>query len=133
MESARFSFSAAIEALTDRPEIVKSLMAAVRRSNGRHTFETLVRDLAEGRAAIFIKENAAIVTELVRYPTGAMWLAARIGVGKLSILETMVADLEEHAKAKGYAGVEATGRTGFARVGLRHGYSESHRFIEKAL
>lgn len=127
------SGKAAIEALIERQDIVELLQGAVKRSNGRHTFETLVNDLTAGRAMLWIRKNSVIVTELIRYPTGVLWLALRIGAGHMATLKAMMPGIEEYAKEKGYAGVEGVARTGWARVGKRMGYAETHRFLEKAL
>lgn len=124
--------NAALKALVHRPDIVSLLMEAVRRSNGRHTFETLSGAILNRNARIWIKGEAVIVTEMARYPTGVMWLSAIDGAGDIETLESMVPDLEVYAQSIGCAGVEALGRSGFARVGRRHGYTETHRFIEKA-
>lgn len=124
---------AAYEALVEHQHIVPLLQEAVKRSNGRHTFSTLLEDFAGGRAMLWIRKNSVIVTELIRYPTGVHWLAVRIGTGHMATLKAMMATIEEYAKDKGYAGVEGVARTGWARVGKKLGYAETHRFLEKAL
>lgn len=128
---SRFTGKDALQALVDNPKIVEHLQGAVKRSNGRQTFETLIEEIVRGATALWIKENSVIVTQRIAYPTGAHWLSVRIGAGDAGTLQEMLPELEEHARENGLSGVESISRKGWARIGKALGYAETHSFLEK--
>lgn len=125
--------SDALDVLIDNPKYVELLRGAVKRSNGRQTLETITTEIAQQRAALWFRKNSIIVTETLRYPTGAKWLSVRTGVGHMSTLKSMMGEIEQYAEENEFDGLESVARIGWARVGKKMGYQETHRFIEKAL
>lgn len=109
---------------------------AVKRSNGRQTFLTVAEELAQGRAQLWIVKDdepqGLLMTDLQRYPTGALWLNVRMGTGSMEAMEAGIEAVKLHAQTEGLAGVEGIARPGWARIGKRHGFLETHRFLEWA-
>lgn len=120
-------------ALKNNPEMTELLAKSVERSHGRQTFETLIGEILERRATLWLGAKSLIVTEILQYPTGVRWVSVRIGTGDMEELKTMLPEIEDYAKRKGCVGVEGAVRKGWARVGRPMGYEPSHIFIEKAL
>ncbi len=120
-----------LKTLIENEKYVELLTEAAGRSNGRHTFQTLVTELVNNTATLWVRKKSLIVTQLLVYPTGAKWLSVRIGCGNMQTLKAMMAKIEQYAKSREYAGCESFARIGWSRVGKALGYKASHMFIEK--
>ena len=127
----RYSGPDAIKALIERPDLANLLIDAVKRSNGRTTFEIVLQELLQDKANLWIRKNSVITTQTVLYQTGARWLTVRMGAGHMKTLQAMMPALEAYAKEIELDGVEGLARPGWSRVGKRLGYEETHRFLEK--
>jgi len=114
------------------------IIGAVKRSNGRQNFQTVARELADKKAHLWVvydddgREAGLLVTDYQQYPTGVVWLNVRIGTGSMEACECAIETLKEFSKDRGFAGVEGVARTGWARIGKKHGFKETHRFLEYA-
>ena len=111
------------------------VVGAVKRSNGRQTFVTVLRELVEGRAQLWVCDGedgprGVLMTDLQRYPTGALWLNVRMGAGTMEAMEAAISKLKDAAVERGCVGVEGIARVGWSRIGKKHGFRETHRFLE---
>jgi hypothetical protein len=92
----------------------KYIEAALEYAGGSHTFEDVVRTVAEGKAQFHPLEKSAIITEIVDYPQKAMcriWLAG----GDLDELMEAEISIAHWAKIHGCNGMEIVGRKGWSR------------------
>ena len=89
--------------------------AALAHANGTHSLADVLRLVAEGEAQFWPFEDAAIVTEIVRYPQRTIlrfWLAG----GKLQTLLNAEPEVIVWSKQWGCNGVEIIGRRGWNRA-----------------
>lgn len=111
------------------------IAGAVKRSNGRQSFLSVATELAEGRAQLWVCDgedgpDGVLLTDLQRYPTGALWLNVRMGAGTMTAMRTAIEVLKEEARQRGCDGIEGVARVGWSRIGKTHGFKETHRFLE---
>lgn len=92
-----------------------------------YTPEWLDGEVWSGRAKFWRTADAAIVTEIRTYPTGAHDIHGIVAAGDLSeIINILIPAAEMWAKAVGCIGAIIESREGWARVLKERGY-EPHR------
>ncbi len=122
------------------PLVGEQLIAAVQRSNGRFTPESLTRNVSSGDWQLWIgwdedkSEAAAVaITELSEFPSGEHWGNIVIGtsVNNHPRKEWVVLkkELEKWAKENGCVGMQAWARRGWKKEFTD--YRESHILLEK--
>ena len=106
------------------------IKAALTHANGTHSLADVLLLIAEGKAQFWPFEDAAIVTEIVRYPQRTIlrfWLAG----GKLETLLEAEPEVIEWSKKWGCDGVEIIGRRGWNRA--LNGYKSNSTIMVKDL
>ena len=91
------------------------ISAALEFANNTHSLGDVLRLIAEGEAQFWPFDDAAIVTEIVKYPQRTIlrfWLAG----GKLETLLAAEPEIVKWSKQWGCDGVEIIGRRGWHRV-----------------
>jgi hypothetical protein len=102
--------------------------AALDHSSGTHSLADVFRLIASGEAQFWPFEDAAIVTEIVRYPQRTIlrfWLAG----GKLETLLEAEPEVIEWSKRYNCEAVEIIGRRGWNRA--LNGYKSSSSIMIK--
>ncbi|MBC7168426.1 hypothetical protein [Phenylobacterium sp.] len=92
----------------------------------------LLRELAAGRAQLWIGDQAAVVTQCVATAEGRslhIWLAGGRLAGVLALRE----GVEAWARGQGCGAVTLEGRPGWARVLRPHGYAPQGRELRRSL
>ena len=91
------------------------IQAALEHANGTHSLADVLRLVAQGEAQFWALPDAAIVTEIVKYPqktTLRFWLAG----GNLETLSDAEPKVIEWSKKWGCEAVEIIGRRGWHRA-----------------
>ena len=125
-----------VSAVWDRVEPIlgKSLHTA----HGRFTMESILREIVNFQQHLWVVFNddkeivAALTTRFVDYPDKRL-LAGQFFGGKdiMQWRDPMLETLERWAKDNHCAGVEMTGRKGFAKVLAPHGWTPEYTVFEK--
>lgn len=109
-----------------------ALVESVTRREGTHSVEDVIAACVEGRAQWWEYGGSIAVTEVLVYPRMKVcrgWLAAGDFNEILEIEKNVIA----WAKSQGCARLEITGRKGWARRLLGHGYRETNVTMVKEL
>lgn len=116
--------------LDDWERCAPFIEAALKHANGTHSLADVLRLIAEGEAQFWPFDDAAIVTEIVKYPQRTVlrfWLAG----GKLETLLKAEPEIVEWSKQWGCDGVEIIGRRGWNRA--LNGYKSNSSIMVKDL
>lgn len=117
-----------ISSLDDWERCAPFIEAALDHANGTHSMADVLKLITEGEAKFWPFEDAAIVTEIVRYPQRTnlrFWLAG----GKLETLLEAEPKVVEWSKQWGCKGVEIIGRRGWNRA--LNGYKSNSAIMVK--
>lgn len=96
--------------------------------------EWLDSRILDGSAQFWSTEDAAAITELRTYPTGARDLHWLVAAGRLEDVVNVIRPCaEEWARARGCVGSVVESREGWARVLKRHGYELFQVSVRKGL
>ena len=99
-----------------------------------HDLPYLDRLLFSGKAQIWFGEEAAIVTEIRDYPTGARVIHGVVAAGGLEeITKVLIPKAEEWARSVGCVLAIVESRPGWARRLERQGYETHQVAVRKAL
>lgn len=94
-----------------------------------HTLEWLDDQVLSGRVQFWRTDNAAMITEIRDYPTGARDIHALIAAGDLAeIVEEITPAAEQWARSQGCIAAQVESREGWAKALKPSGY-ESHQLI----
>jgi hypothetical protein len=100
----------------------------------RYTIEWLDGLVAEGRAIFWGAEDAAMLTELRRYPTGAMDIHGLVAAGALdTIIGDLIPRAEAWAQTAGCIGAVIDSREGWTRALKASGYRPYQTAVRKEL
>jgi len=90
--------------------------------------------LANGRAQLFASPNAAVVTELKTYPTGAIEVHGLLAAGDITEIRDIIRpQLEAFGRENGAIGVLVESREGWSRLLRGHGYEPYQTSVRKEL
>jgi hypothetical protein len=99
-----------------------------------HTLEWLDEQVLGGKVKFWRSPNAAMITEIRDYPTGARDIHALIAAGDLEeIIEVITPQAEEWAKAQGCIAAQVESRAGWARALKPSGYCLHQQIVRKEL
>jgi len=99
-----------------------------------YSIEYLDQLLFSGRAQIWFSDNAATVTEIKEYPTGAKVIHGLVAAGDLNeIVDILIPRAEEWGRSIGCALAVIESRPGWARELKKHGYEPFQTAIAKEL
>lgn len=99
-----------------------------------YTIDHLDRLLLSGQAQIWFGDNAAIVTEIRTYPTGASVIHGLVAAGELNeIVGTLIPKAEAWAKSAGCIMAIIESRSGWVRKLKRAGYEIHQTALRKEL
>jgi hypothetical protein len=94
-----------------------------------HTLEWLDDQVLSGKVQFWRTDNAAMITEIRDYPTGAKDIHALIAAGDLDeIIDEITPAAEEWARSQGCIAAQVESREGWAKALKPSGY-ESHQLI----
>lgn len=100
----------------------------------RHTIEWLDQLVADGRAIFWAADDAAMLTELRFYPTGAKDIHGLVAAGELeAITGKLIPQAEEWARAAGCIGAVIESREGWVRSLKASGYRTYQTAVRKEL
>lgn len=100
-----------------RPELGEIL------DNRRHSLEWLDGQVMTGRATVWTADDAAIVTEIRPYPTGAREIHGLAAVGSLAtIRDVLIPAAEEYGRSIGCIGAVIESRPGWQKALAGSGY-----------
>jgi hypothetical protein len=98
-----------------------------------HLIEDVERMIENGEAMLWLGENSAAVTEIIRYPRAKslhLWLC---GGDMNEITEQMLPQAEAFARAEGCTKMTTGGRKGWDRVMSKHGFTPVASICAKEL
>jgi hypothetical protein len=99
-----------------------------------HTLEWLDEQILSGKVRFWRSANAAMITEIRDYPTGAKDIHGLIAAGALEeIVGKLIPEAEEWAKAQGCIAAQIESREGWARVLRSSGYQMHQIIVRKEL
>jgi hypothetical protein len=99
-----------------------------------HDLLYLDRLLFSGKAQIWFDEDAAIITEVREYPTGARVIHGVVAAGGLEeITDALIPKAEEWARSIGCVLAIVESREGWSRALRRQGYETHQVAVRKAL
>jgi hypothetical protein len=99
-----------------------------------YTLAWLDNEVLSGRVQLWRSENAAMITELKTYPTGAKDIHALIAAGDLEeIIEVITPEAEEWARQQGCTAALVESREGWARALKPSGYRTHQLIVRKEL
>lgn len=100
----------------------------------RYTLEWLDGQVSSGRAVFWGAEDAAMLTELRRYPTGVIEIHGLVAAGDMkSIIDGLIPRAEDWARKAGCIAAVIESRAGWARQLRPHGYELHQTAIRKDL
>lgn len=99
-----------------------------------HTLEWLDAQVLSGKVQFWHSDNAAMITEIRDYPTGAKDIHALIAAGDLAeIIETITPRAERWARTQGCIAAQVESREGWARALRPSGYQTHQIIVRKEL
>lgn len=94
-----------------------------------HTLPWLDEQVLTGKVRFWRSDNAAIITEMRAYPTGAMDIHGLIAAGDLNeIVNQLIPAAEEWARGQGCIAAQIESREGWKKALRPLGY-EAHQLI----
>lgn len=99
-----------------------------------HTLKWLDEQVLSGKVRFWASENAAVITEVRDYPTGAKDIHALIAAGDLDeIIAEITPRAEEWAREQGCLAAQVESREGWARALRPSGYMTHQVIVRKEL
>jgi hypothetical protein len=99
-----------------------------------HTLDWLDDQILEGKVKFWRSENAALLTEIKHYPTGAMDIHVTIAAGNMrEVVEILRPQAERYGKDLGCIGSTVESRPGWAKVLKPYGYEAFQLTVRKEL
>lgn len=99
-----------------------------------HTLDWLDQEVFSGRVQFWRSANAAMITEVRGYPTGALDIHALIAAGDLEeIVEEITPRAEAWAREFGCIAAQVESREGWARALRPSGYMTHQLIVRKEL
>jgi hypothetical protein len=99
-----------------------------------HTLRWLDEQVLSGKVKFWHSENAAMITEVRDYPTGAKDIHALIAAGDLEeIVNDITPRAEEWAREQGCLAAQVESRLGWARALKPSGYQTHQMIVRKEL
>lgn len=99
-----------------------------------HTLPWLDAQILEGKVQFWRSENAALLTEIKPYPTGARDIHVVISVGDLREIIGILRPLaEQYGRDNGCIGATVESRAGWARALKPYGYEAHQLTVRKEL
>ena len=87
-----------------------------------HTLHWLDRQVLENKVQFWRSDNAAMITEVRDYPTGAKDIHGLIAAGSLEeIIGKLIPTAEQWARDRGFIAAQIESREGWSRVVRGHG------------
>ena len=104
--------------------------AALDRADGEHTFDDIAGGILTGRYVLWPLPSGCMVTEIVTYPRKRV-LNVFLGGGNLDEIVAMHDIFEQFGKANGCSRMTVSGRKGWGRALLKHGWEPMHTSMKK--
>lgn len=99
-----------------------------------HTLDWLDGQVLQGKVQFWRSDNAALLTEIKPYPTGAKDIHVVISAGDMhEVVEILRPQAEEYGRARGCIGATVESRTGWARALKPYGYEAHQLTVRKEL
>jgi len=99
-----------------------------------HTLDWLDQEVLSGRVQFWRSDNAAMITEVRGYPTGARDIHGLIAAGNLEeIIGELIPTAEAWARDYGCIAAQIESREGWARAMRPHGYQTHQLIVRKEL
>jgi len=107
--------------------------AALKYSQGTHTFSDIAAGLLSGRYQLWAGQNSAVVTEIIVYPR-MRDLHYFLAGGDLNELKEIRPSIEDWGRKNGCSRVSLAGRLGWAKTFLKdEGYEPAWFILKKDL
>lgn len=99
-----------------------------------HTLAWLDRQVLDGKVQFWRSDNAAMITEIRDYPTGAKDIHGLIAAGALEEITTiLIPAAEQWARDRGCIAAQIESREGWGRVMRGYGYHPFQLTVRKEL
>lgn len=99
------------------------LMPALGRCGGTHDWQDIVDGITSTRMQLWSNDDAAAITEIVKYPRKTV-LNVFLAGGDMGHLMEMLDSAKEWGKLQGCEAITMSGRKGWLRVLDKHGWHE---------
>ena len=116
-----------VQALSDNRKYIE---AALEYADGTHLYEDVVVGVLQGRMQLWPLSDGCLVTEIVTYPRKKV-VNCFLGGGDMKEMITKQQEIIEWAKEHGCTSAAITGRFGWERAFLKHGWQKQHVVIAK--
>lgn len=90
---------------------------------GTHAIEDVEKQIDDGEAMLWLGENSAAVTEILRYPRAKVFHVWLAGGDMDEITNQMLPKAEAFARVEGCTKMTMGGRNGWNRVMVKHGFT----------
>lgn len=99
-----------------------------------HTLPWLDEQMLTGKVQFWRSDNAAIITEVRNYPTGATDIHGLIAAGNLEeIVEVLIPQAEEWGREQNCIAAQIESRAGWAKALKSYGYEAHQLTVRKEL
>lgn len=99
-----------------------------------HTLDWLDAQVLQGKVQFWNSDNAALLTEIKTYPTGARDIHVVISAGDMrEVVEILRPQAEEFGREAGCLAATVESRVGWARALKPHGYESHQLTVRKEL
>jgi len=106
--------------------------AALEYSGGTHSLSDVINGITSGKMQLWPSPKGCIVTEIVVYPRKKM-LNVFLGGGEMEQLLDMHKDVIAWSKAQGCEAITITGRFGWKKPLIKHGWKPMHASFIKEI
>jgi hypothetical protein len=99
--------------------------AALAYAHGSHTFDDVAASVLQGRTRMWTTAGSIVIVEKVAYPQQSCYHVFLAG-GDMDEIIGLHEEIIACARADGCSAITLTGRRGWARALLPHGWTEAH-------
>lgn len=108
------------------------LMPALNRCGGTHEWEDIIEGVAAGYMQLWCNQEAAAITEIVKFPRKTV-LNVFLAGGDMDQLLEMLESAKHWGKLQGCDAISMSGRRGWLRVLNKHGWDDGFTTMSCAL
>jgi len=120
------------QVIDDLDRLRPQIEAALEYADGTHNFDDVVVMVMQGKLRMWAMPNSVMLTEIVDFPRERHYHMF-LGGGDLEEILAMHPQVEKAALDAGCVKLSVTGRRGWVKALLPHGWEEKHTTVHKTL
>lgn len=120
------------QVLDDMDRLRVHIEAALDYADGTHNFDDIVGMVMRGQLRLWALPNSVMLTEVVDFPRERHYHMF-LGGGDLSEILAMHPQVEKAAREANCVKLSVTGRRGWVKALIPHGWDEKHTTVQKTL